>query len=113
MSQTSSTKTTTASDGDKSTISDDRKHLFDRIGDINRSWLDRMREMRGLEAEFSAKLFASKGPEEAMAVCNQWMAKRLEILGTEQQMFAKSWVDIVSLLGDATKATFQRGGKAK
>jgi hypothetical protein len=111
MTQTSSTKTTAPPEIDKSAISDDRKHLFDRIEDINRSWLDRMRELRGVEAEFSAKLFASKGPEEAMAVCNQWMAKRLEILGAEQQMFAKSWVDIVGLLGDSTKAAFQKSRK--
>ncbi|MGB8365212.1 MAG: hypothetical protein WCE20_11890 [Rhizomicrobium sp.] len=111
---TSSTKTPSTAEtqeADKGAISDDRKHLFDRIEDINRAWLDRMREMRGVEAEFSAKLFASKGPEDAMAVCNQWMAKRLEILGAEQQMFAKSWVDMVGLLSDTTKAAFQKGRK--
>jgi hypothetical protein len=89
---------------DKSLLSDERKRLFDRVEQINRAWLDSMREMRKVEAEFSIRLFACKGPDDAMAVCNQWMAKRLEILGGEQQLFARLWTDLVSLLGHSSPA---------
>ena len=88
----------------------DRTRLFDRIEEVNRSWLDRMRELRTVEADFSAKLFASGSPQEAMAICNQWMAKRLEILGTEQQVLAKTWVEIIGLVSESAKTTFQKAG---
>jgi len=87
---------------DKSSLSDERKRLFERVEQINRAWLDSMREMRRAEAEFSVRLFACSGPDDALVLCNQWMAKRLEILAAEQQLFARSWADIVSLLSKAT-----------
>jgi hypothetical protein len=90
---------------DKSALSDERKHLFNRVEQINRAWLDSMRQMRRAEAEFSIKLFTCKGADEAMVLCHQWMAKRLEILGAEQQLFAKSWTDLVSLLSHSSHAT--------
>jgi hypothetical protein len=89
---------------DKSLLSDERRRLFDRVEQINRAWLDSMREMRKAEAEFSIRLFACRGPDDAMVLCNQWMAKRLEILGAEQQLFAKLWTDLVSLLGQTSSA---------
>jgi hypothetical protein len=87
---------------DKSGLSDERKKLFERVEQINRAWLDSMREMRRTEAEFSVRLFSCNGPSDALVLCNQWMAKRLEILGAEQQTFAKSWAELVALLGKAT-----------
>jgi hypothetical protein len=87
---------------DKSGLSDERKRLFERVEQINRAWLDSMREMRRAEAEFSVRLFACNSPADALILCNQWMAKRLEILGAEQQLFATSWAEIVALLGKAT-----------
>jgi hypothetical protein len=72
--------------------------VFDRVQEINRSVLDRVREMRQVEQDYGAKLVTSKSPAEAMGVCNEWMAKRLEMLATEQQHFARSWLDLVSHL---------------
>lgn len=98
---------------DKTTIGADadRKRVFDRVEEINASWLERMRELRGIEADFGTKLFASSGPEEAMAIWNQWMAKRLELIGKEHQALAKSWVDILGLLGDTAKTAFKQPSK--
>lgn len=87
---------------DKSSLSVERRKLFERVEQINRAWLDSMREMRRTEAEFSVRLFSCNSPADALVLCNQWMAKRLEILGAEQQTFAKSWTDIVALLDKAT-----------
>jgi hypothetical protein len=86
---------------DKSHMSDERKRLFDRVEQINRAWLESMREMRRAEAEFSVRLFACQGPSDALVLCNQWMAKRLEILASEQQLFARSWNELVALLSKA------------
>jgi hypothetical protein len=89
----------------------ERKRVFDRVEEINASWLDRMRELRGIEADFGAKLIASSGPEEAMSICNQWMTKRLELIGKEQQALAKSWVEILGLLSDSAKTAFKPPAK--
>lgn len=87
---------------DKSHMSDERKTLFERVEQINRAWLESMREMRRAEAEFSVRLFACRGPDDALILCNQWMAKRLEILASEQQLFAKSWGELVALFSEST-----------
>jgi len=83
----------------KEHISEDRKRLYDRVEQINRAWLDSMQQMRRAEAEFSVRLFTCRGTDDAIVLCNQWMAKRLEILGAEQQLFAKCWGDLVASLG--------------
>ena len=90
---------------DKSRLSDERKRLFEHVEKINRAWLDSMRQMRRAQADFSIRLFMCRSNEDAMALCNQWMAKRLEILDAEQQLFAKSWTDLISLLGSSRHAT--------
>ncbi len=86
---------------DKKSLSENRKRLFEQVEQVNRAWLESMREMRRTEAEFSVRLFACGSPDDALVLCNQWMAKRLEILAAEQQTFAKSWTEIVALLGKA------------
>jgi len=81
----------------KGHLSEERRRLFDRVEQINRAWLDSMQQMRRAEAEFSVRLFACPNADSAMVLCNQWMAKRLEILAAEQ-LFATCWSDLVSLL---------------
>ncbi len=93
---------------DKRSLSENRKRLFERVEQINRAWLESMREMRRTEAEFSVRLFACGSPDDALVLCNQWMARRLEILATEQQTFATSWTEIVSLLSKATSSGDRR-----
>ena len=77
-------------------------NLFDRMRDMHRSWLERLREIRQIETEFGTRLLIAKSPSEATAICNEWMTKRLEIVVSEQQTFAAAWLGLIS---DATKAT--------
>ena len=93
---------------DKSGLSEERRKLFERVEQINRAWLESMREMRRTEAEFSVRLFSCGTPADALVLCNRWMAKRLEILGAEQQMFAKSWAELVALLEKSTAPSDRR-----
>jgi hypothetical protein len=76
--------------------------LFERMQDMNRSWLERLREIREIEADFGAKLLTAKSPSEATTICNEWMAKRLETVASEQQTFTTAWLELV---WDATKLT--------
>jgi hypothetical protein len=77
-------------------------NLFERMRDMHRSWLERLREIRQIESDFGARLLIAKSPSEATAICNEWMTKRLEIAVSEQQTFAAAWLGLIS---DATKAT--------
>jgi hypothetical protein len=70
--------------------------LFDRMQDMNRTWLERLREIRQIEAEYGSKLLAAKTPSEAAGICNEWMAKRLETVANEQKAFTTAWLDLFS-----------------
>ena len=70
--------------------------LLDKFQAINRTWLERLDEARQVESEFGAKLMKAKAPSEAVAICNAWMAKRVELLAQEQREFGTAWADIVS-----------------
>jgi hypothetical protein len=77
-------------------------NLFERMRDMHRSWLKKLREIRQIEAEFGTRLLTAKSPSEATAICSEWMTKRLETVACEQQAFAVAWLALIS---DATKAT--------
>jgi hypothetical protein len=76
--------------------------LFDRMQDMNRTWLERLREIRQIEAEYGSKLLAAKTPTEAAAICNEWMAKRLETVANEQKAFTTAWLDLFSDMAIST-----------
>jgi hypothetical protein len=76
--------------------------LFERMKDMHRSWLERLREIRQIEAEFGTRLLTAKNASEATAICNEWMTKRLETIASEQQIFAAGWLGLIS---DATRMT--------
>jgi hypothetical protein len=77
-------------------------HLFERMREMHRSWLERLREIRQLESDFGTRLLTAKTPSEATAICNEWMIKRLETVASEQQIFAAAWLGLIS---DATRIT--------
>ncbi len=74
--------------------------LFDHMQDISRSWLEQLRTIRALQAEYGGRLMRAKTPSEAAAICNEWMARRIEVLANEQKSFTTAWL---GLLGAAMK----------
>ena len=70
--------------------------LFERMRDMHRLWLERLQEIRQIESDFGARLLNAKNPSEARTLCNEWMARRLEIVAGEQQNFAAAWVGLIS-----------------
>jgi hypothetical protein len=70
--------------------------LFDRMRRMNRTWLERLRDIHQIETEFGARLLAAKSPNEATTICHEWMAKRLETVASEQQTFTTAWLGLVS-----------------
>ena len=86
---------------DKTALSVERRRLFAHVERINRAWLDSMREMRRAEAEFSVRLFSCNTRDGAMVLCDQWLAKRKEIIATEQRLFEESWSELLALLANS------------
>lgn len=78
--------------------------LFERMQDMHRSWLERLREIRQIESDFGSRLLNAKNPPEAVLVCKEWMTKRLEIVAGEQQKFATDWVGLISEVATSTPA---------
>jgi hypothetical protein len=75
--------------------------LLERMQDMHRSWIERLREIRQIESDFGNRLLNAKNPSEATMICTEWMARRLETVAGEQQMFAAAWLGLIS---DAVKS---------
>src|ERR1700722_6971891 len=76
--------------------------LFDRMQDMNRTWRERLREIRRIEAEYGSKLLAAKPRSEAASICNEWVAQRVETVANEQKAFTTAWLDLFSDLAKST-----------
>lgn len=70
-------------------------HLFEQMRCMHLQWLEKLREIRDLELDYGASLAATKSPSEAVLLCSEWMAKRLEIIAHEQKDFARFWVQLL------------------
>jgi hypothetical protein len=71
-------------------------NLFGRMQDMNRAWLQKLRELRQAEAEFAVRLLAAKTPSEAAIICHEWIAMRLENVTGEQQAFTTNWLEFIA-----------------
>ncbi len=89
-------------------MSDFNRSLFERMQDMNKSWLESLREIRKIESDFGSRLLIARNPAEATSVCNAWMTKRLETIANEQQAFATAWLALVS---DVMSSTFVPNSK--
>lgn len=61
----------------------------------HQAWMDRLRVMQDVETAFTKELLATRDPNEALKVCNRWIAKRLELLATDSRDFTGFWMDLV------------------
>ena len=70
-------------------------HLFEQMRGMHRAWLEKLREIRDLELDYSSRLMAAKNPSKAASFCSEWMVKRAAIVAHEQRMFASSWARLL------------------
>lgn len=49
------------------------------------------KRFRHLESDFGMKLMTAKTPFEAASICDEWMAKHVEIIAHEQKTFTNAW----------------------
>jgi len=69
--------------------------LLERMQDMHRSWLERLREIRQVESDFGSRLLNAENPSEATLLCKEWMTKRLELVAGEQQKFTTAWIGLI------------------
>lgn len=81
---------------DEAEVKHFRNGMFERMQDMNRAWIERLRQIRQIEGDYGARLLSAKTSHEATAICNEWMAKRLEAVAGEQQAFVAAWLQLVS-----------------
>ena len=82
-----------------------QKELLSTIEEVNRDWLARMERERDLAAELTKKLTEARTAPEAAAAYQEWMSKRVQLLGEDSQKFMS---DCQKFLG-ATMRTFGNG----
>lgn len=70
--------------------------LFERMQEMNRLWIERLREIRQIESDFGNRLLKAESSSEAAIVCHEWMAKRLETVAYEQKAFTTAWLGLIS-----------------
>ncbi|MGN6097326.1 MAG: hypothetical protein ACTHP8_13930 [Bosea sp. (in: a-proteobacteria)] len=69
--------------------------LSEQVKFGHQAWLERLREMQDVEAEFAKELLSTREPGEALQVCNRWIARRLELLAADSRAFTGFWMDLV------------------
>jgi hypothetical protein len=70
--------------------------LFERMQEMNRIWIERLREIRQIESDFGNRLLRAESSSEAATICHEWMAKRLEAVACEQKVFTTAWLALIS-----------------
>lgn len=61
----------------------------------HQAWMERLRTMQEIESSFAKELMATRDPNEAIKICNRWIAKRLELLAADSKDFTGFWMDLV------------------
>jgi hypothetical protein len=69
--------------------------LSEQVKFGHQAWMERLREMQAVEAEFTKELLATRDPNAALKVCNRWITKRLELLMADSKAFTGFWMDLV------------------
>lgn len=76
-------------------------------------WLEQMAAMRRVESEFATRLAHCRTAQEAIAVCTEWMAKRVDSLVAVQHRLIDLWLENqTTRLGDWSGKQQKVGRKA-
>jgi hypothetical protein len=72
---------------------------FDRLKEQakfgHQAWMERLQERQAVEAAYAQELLAARDPNQALQLCNRWIAKRLDLLTADSKAFAGFWMDLV------------------
>jgi hypothetical protein len=77
--------------------------LSEQVKFGHEAWMERLREMQDIEADYTKELLAARDPNEALKICNRWMGKRLELLTADSKAFTGFWMDLVMTAAGGTQ----------
>jgi hypothetical protein len=86
--------------------------LSDQLKIGHRAWVERLKEMQAVEAEFTKELMATRDPSAALKLCNRWISKRLELLAADSKVFTGFWMDLVMTAATGGQKPASRPSKA-
>ena len=66
---------------------DMQKQFMQTTEELNREWVDRLKAEAELVTEFANKLTAAKSIPETVAICQEWMTRRMEMFASDMQKF--------------------------
>ena len=67
--------------------------LFEQIELANRSWIDSVDAARKSEADLTRRLIGCVTPDDAAAICEEWMARRIVNFIVHNHTMTKLWLD--------------------
>lgn len=70
-----------------------RLHLFEQIEHANRAWIDSVDAARKSEVELTRRLIGCVTPDDAAAICEEWMARRIVNFVVHNHTMTKQWID--------------------
>lgn len=85
--------------------------LSEQVKFGHQAWMERLREMQDVEAEYTKELLAARDPNEALKIGNRWIAKPLALLTADSKAFTGFWIDLVMTAAGGTQP--RDGGAAQ
>jgi len=64
-----------------------QKEFTQATEELNREWIDRLKAEAELATEFANKITAAKSIPETVAICQEWMTRRMEMFASDMQKF--------------------------
>jgi hypothetical protein len=74
-------------------LTESHLRLFKQIELVNRIWLDRIEVTLKSEMELGARLLICTDPGDAVALCHEWMSKRVADFVSDNQRIAMLWFE--------------------
>ena len=77
--------------------------LFKQIELVNRVWVDSVEAARKSEMELGRRLLERTDPNDAVAVCREWMSRRVVNFVVDNHRINKLWLDFAQEIESAAE----------
>lgn len=77
----------------KTALTSTHLRLFEQIELSNRAWINSVEAARKAEVELTRRLIGCVTPDDAAAICQEWMARRIVNFVVHNHTMTKLWLD--------------------
>ena len=85
----------------KAALTSARLRLFEQIEHANRAWINSVDAARKSEVDLTRRLIGCGTPDDAAAVCEEWMARRIVNFVVHNHTMTKLWLDYAHEVANA------------